>query len=578
VPRIGQPARLHGPSGTRVSSCAASLIAVLTTSFVAATSATALAAPPPAPPPGEPPADVAPTVSQPTASTPPVTPDADPSTTPPPAVLADPPPAKPDTVAEPAKPTPAPAPAKDPSDKSDQPVDKPPPTPAGPKDPNQPPGYADGFHFGSYGRVIAGGDAAGRAGRNADIVARGSRLDESNYAELELRREDYWKKTGAYTRIVATTAFANPVFHYNGQFAATIALRNLYIEETGLGAKGLSIWAGSRMYRGDDIYLLDFWPLDNLNTIGGGAGYAFGSSRRTTLKFHAGLNQPTDPYYRQTILRAPAHNQFGEQEVAILDRQKLVSSLKLTHTWPVSATGGVKGILYGELHYVPGGQREVEAKTYEDVPKDHGFVAGGQLTAFTGKRSTYLTVTGSFAHGLAAYGELNAPRQLRPDRKASGRLRVAADPERQLGEGPLRHHARQLLPSVPQRLEAARLRRPQRGHRDRPPDLLVRRDRRPLARGLVPGPAARRARGGRPRLLQARDGHPRPRRHRPLHHPRRPRRLPAPAHPPHLPAHRPRRRRPLALRPDDVFARRKVDHFIGIGAEWWFGSTSYFRD
>ena len=29
---------------------------------------------------------------------------------------------------------------------------------------------------------------------------------------------------------------------------------------------------------------------------------------------------------------------------------------------------------------------------------------------------------------------------------------------------------------------------------------------------------------------------------------------------------------------DDVFARRSVDHFIGLGAEWWFGSTSYFRN
>jgi len=577
VPRIGQPARLHGPSGTRVSSFAASLIAVLATSTVAFAAPSPSTSPPAPPstspstsPPGEPPAAVAPTVSQPTAGAPPVTPEAATD----PAVLADPPPGKPDTVAEPAKP----APDKDQSDKSDQPVDKPPPTPAGPKDPNQPPGYADGFHFGSYGRVIAGGDAAGRAGRNADIVARGSRLDESNYAELELRREDYWKKTGAYTRIVATTAFANPVFHYNGQFAATIALRNLYIEETGLGAKGLSIWAGSRMYRGDDIYLLDFWPLDNLNTIGGGAGYAFGESRRTTLKFHAGLNQPTDPYYRQTILRAPSYNQFGEQEVAILDRQKLVSSLKLTHTWPVSATGGVKGILYGELHYVPGGQREVEAKTYEDVPKDHGFVAGGQLTAFTGQRSTYLTVTGRFAYGIAAYGELNAPRQLRPDRKAAGAYEFLLTLSGNWEKGPVgimlgsyyrqfRNASKQL--DFDDLNEGIAIVRPtfwfgeiaglslegsfqaqQRGVLEEVAPGSFKPVMATLGRvGIVPfiTPGGR---GGfqRPHirliyLLTARDAGAR-----------------------------------SLYAMDDVFARRKVDHFIGVGAEWWFGSTSYFRD
>jgi hypothetical protein len=551
-----------------VLSGAALLLATLTADVAAAaTTTTQPPAPEPAPS-ADPLLDDAPTVSQPTASTPPVTPAAAPSSPQPeepPAVAVDLP-AK-DTAPPPARPS-----------TPDKPIDRAPPAPTGPKDPNQPPGYADGFHFGSYGRVIAGGDAAGRAGRNADIVARGSRLDESNYAELELRREDYWKKTGAYTRIVATTAFANPVFHYNGQFAATVALRNLYIEETGLGAKGLSVWAGSRMYRGDDIYLLDFWPLDNLNTVGGGVGYAFGASRRTTLKFHAGLNQPTDPYYRQTILRAPAHNQFGDTEVAILDRQKLVSSLKLTHTWPVGATGGVKGVLYGELHYVPGGQREVETKIYEDIPKDHGFVAGGQVTAFTGQRSTYLTMTGRFAYGLAAYGELNAPRQLRPDRKAAGAYEFLLTLSGNWEKGPVgimfgsyyrqfRNASKQL--DFDDLNEGIAIVRPtfwfgelaglslegsfqaqQRGVLEEVTPGAFKPVMATLGRvGLVPfiTPGGR---GGfqRPHirmiyLLTVRDAGAR-----------------------------------SLYAMDDVFARRKYDHFIGIGAEWWFGSTSYFRD
>jgi hypothetical protein len=551
-----------------VLSGAALLLATLTADVAAAaTTTTQPPAPEPAPS-ADPLLDDAPTVSQPTASTPPVTPAAAPSSPQPeepPAVAVDLP-AK-DTAPPPARPS-----------TPDKPIDRAPPAPTGPKDPNQPPGYADGFHFGSYGRVIAGGDAAGRAGRNADIVARGSRLDESNYAELELRREDYWKKTGAYTRIVATTAFANPVFHYNGQFAATVALRNLYIEETGLGAKGLSVWAGSRMYRGDDIYLLDFWPLDNLNTVGGGVGYAFGASRRTTLKFHAGLNQPTDPYYRQTILRAPAHNQFGDTEVALLDRQKLVSSLKLTHTWSVGATGGVKGVLYGELHYVPNGQREVETKIYEDIPKDHGFVAGGQVTAFTGQRSTYLTMTGRFAYGLAAYGELNAPRQLRADRKAAGAYEFLLTLSGNWEKGPVglmfgsyyrqfRNASKQL--DFDDLNEGIAILRPtlwfgelaglslegsfqaqQRGVLEEVTPGAFKPVMATLGRfGLVPfiTPGGR---GGfqRPHirmiyLLTVRDAGAR-----------------------------------SLYAMDDVFARRKYDHFIGIGAEWWFGSTSYFRD
>ena len=28
---------------------------------------------------------------------------------------------------------------------------------------------------------------------------------------------------------------------------------------------------------------------------------------------------------------------------------------------------------------------------------------------------------------------------------------------------------------------------------------------------------------------------------------------------------------------DDVFSLRSIEHFFGIGAEWWFNSSSYSR-
>ena len=46
-------------------------------------------------------------------------------------------------------------------------------------------------------------------------------------------------------------------------------MRNLYAQGT---YDNITMWAGSRMYRGDDIYLLNWWPLDNQNTVGGGIG------------------------------------------------------------------------------------------------------------------------------------------------------------------------------------------------------------------------------------------------------------------------------------------------------------------
>lgn len=477
----------------------------------------------------------------------------------------------------PEGPAPAPAPAPAPFD---DPVDDPAgPVPVGSStDGQRPPDFADGFHFGSYGRVVAAGDGRGRPPRDADIVGRGSRMDESTYAELELRREDYWKATGAFTRVVATVALRHPIFHYNAEFDGALALRNLYIEEIDLGLKGLSFWAGSRMYRGDDIYVLDWWPLDNLNTIGGGAGYQFKSG--SFIKVHAGINQPNSRFYRDLSMRPLPYNQPGEAEVAILDRQKLISSYKIGHVFKVGESGGVKLIGYGETHHIRPGQREVPGayREFEDVPADRGYVAGGEVSLFTGKRSTHINMWVRHAWDMAAYGEFAYPSQLAPDQTTKG--------------------ARELVVALGGNFEknafgvmmGAYFRR----FRNASPDLdihdlnegivLVRPQ---VWLGKIAGIAVEASyqaqqRAAFPDLSTTNSG--------PLY-----------ASmgrfglmPFITPAGRGSYARPqiramymLTLRDDgarslypqdDVFNQRGVDHLIGFGAEWWFGSTSYFRD
>ena len=73
----------------------------------------------------------------------------------------------------------------------------------------EPPKPPTGFAFGSYGRMIAASDLHGRPGRDANIVKHGSRLDEDNYVEAELRREDFWDLTQSATRAVITLANAS---------------------------------------------------------------------------------------------------------------------------------------------------------------------------------------------------------------------------------------------------------------------------------------------------------------------------------------------------------------------------------
>jgi len=287
------------------------------------------------------------------------------------------------------------------------------PAAAKPKEPET------GFLLGSYGRAVTATDFRKRPGRDADIVARGSRLDESSYVELDVQRQDHWKATGATTRAVVTLGASGPLFHYNADFTIRMAVRNLFLQANNIMAKGFSAWVGSRMYRGDDSYLLDFWPLDNLNTMGGGLRYDLPSGR-TFVAWHAGLNQPNTGYFKQLATRTPALNQTGSTTISILDRQKFITSFKASHIVP-RGKGGIKAVLYGEIHDIPSGQRETEVKgKFEMLPDDIGGVVGAQVGAFTGTDASHVNLFIRYAGGSAAYGEFGTPYQLAPDRTSTG--------------------------------------------------------------------------------------------------------------------------------------------------------------
>ncbi len=456
-----------------------------------------------------------------------------------------------------------------------------PPVPPPGSVPSPPPRAGEGaphrgsFAFGSYGRIIAAGDGSGRPARDSDIVAHGSRLDAANYVELELRREDHWDKVGADTRMVAALAVGNSIFHYNGDFDARIAVRNLYLEERGLGAKGLSVWAGSRMLRGDDIYLFDFWPLDNLNTLGGGVRYE--APTHTIAQIHMGLGRPDNPFYHQQAARPAPLNQFGVATIDLLDRQRWIGSARLEQQVRFGHTGaGMKFVAYGEVHRLPSGQRETaEAGVYQDVPSEGGFVVGGQIGAFSGERDVHANLFVRYASGLAAYGEFANPDGLAADHTTAGahELVVAAGGNWEIDRFALMAGA--YFRSFRNASKALDF-----GDVDEGIVML-----RPAVwfvdwAGLaLEGSFQLQERG----VLATIDGQ-----------------NPAPvvAKMPRVgvipffsPAGRGSYSRPAiwliysagfrnaaarALYPvDDPFSQRKVEHFIGFGAEWWFGSTSY---
>ncbi len=264
----------------------------------------------------------------------------------------------------------------------------------------------DGFSFGSYGRVVVSTDLRGHQGRGANIVSHGTRVDESTYAELEVHRDDDF---GAVrTRVVATLGIMGPLFHESGQFTANLAIRNLFLEERGAIHRDLTLWVGSRMYRGDDAYLLNWWPLDNLNTVGGGARFDAGD--HVTIAAHFGLNRLDNNYQYQSISVVPREG-FGAAQVVLLDRPRFIGSLKAT--WWLNgrnARSGLKVSLYGEAHGLPEGvRRNPDTGLFEGLSADTGFVAGAQVGIYTGERNTYVNLWFRYGQGLGAYNDLAVP-------------------------------------------------------------------------------------------------------------------------------------------------------------------------
>jgi hypothetical protein len=446
---------------------------------------------------------------------------------------------------------------------------------AAPPPPAPEPAYPrSSFSFGSYGRVVVSSDLRGGSGRDADVVAHGSRIDEGTYAELELRRDDDWSPE-LTSRIVSTLAIAGPLFHYDGQFDARIAVRNLYVEERGIGDRGLSAWAGSRMYRGDDIYLLDFWPLDNLNTVGGGVRFDTRDDR-SFVAWQVGMNRVESRLQFDLIERPAPQNQPGTVRFPLLDRPRVVSSLKLGHILPViGERGGVKGLLYGEVHRLPSGERERQPGVIEELPGDSGTLLGAQIGLFTGIRDTFVNLFFRHGRGLAAYGELATPEGTSPERTVEGAhetlIGLSGNWESELFAVVVGGYFRSFREPTPERFRFGNL----------DEGILVARPHVFLgehAGVAVEGSYQAQQRG----ILSIVTNEP----------------LKAELWRfgvmPYLSPSgagvfkRPQIRVIWAITrrnddarslyaTDDTAARRKVDQFLGIGAEWWFNSTSYGR-
>ncbi|MEZ4399563.1 MAG: carbohydrate porin [Kofleriaceae bacterium] len=276
-----------------------------------------------------------------------------------------------------------------------------------------------GFRFGSYGRVTAGTDLAGGKPQPIHVVAHGPRIVEPSYLELDFSYGARWGHSGLI-RTILTLAYDDQLFHDTGAFTAGPALRNLYVIAE---HDDHAVWVGSRMLRGDDLYLFDYWPLDDLNTVGAGGELRLGrdgDDDRSWLDVaaHVGLNRLRDPFQYQE--RAVADPELGATTVVQLNRQRTIASARAAYTRLAEPdAGGRPGInlratLYGELHGIGAGtRRRTSDATLEALPRDWGTTLGAELTAWRdpgdADRTRAASLFVKWSKGLAAFDELAAP-------------------------------------------------------------------------------------------------------------------------------------------------------------------------
>ena len=270
-----------------------------------------------------------------------------------------------------------------------------------------------GFRFGSYGRVIAGTDLRGGKPEKLLVGTTGPRTVEDSYLELDFSY-GFETKSGVKLRPVVTLAFDGTLFHDTGDFDAHPALRNLFLDAT--LAEHVTAWVGSRMYRGDDIYLFDYWPLDNQNTLGGGLFYR---NHAVEIAGHVGENRLNNSFQFQQL--AVANPEQGSTLVEQLNRERMVASATAAYlfTRPPEELS-VKVKLHGEVQGVASGTRELLDSsgfgngTFTHLPADTGYLVGAEVSLFglapsvAGYRR-HLNLFARYAAGLAAFDLLAAP-------------------------------------------------------------------------------------------------------------------------------------------------------------------------
>lgn len=208
----------------------------------------------------------------------------------------------------------------------------------------------------------------------------GNRLQEGQYFELGFLAKAY-----PQSRLSFLIAGGGDSFHYSDTWASTFAIRNLFLEIDNKNTDpDFTLWFGSRMYRGTDIYLFDLWPLDSHNLLGGGVQVP--NFLRSGIRFEAAVGTK----HAQTVEKIDSavdsiSTEFNTQRYILIG--KLEKSLP---NWTLKINAEYQ-IVPSEKHFEytyktpdPNDTTKTIENTAADIaPRTVGIMLGGQVSYWT---------------------------------------------------------------------------------------------------------------------------------------------------------------------------------------------------
>ncbi|WNJ19527.1 carbohydrate porin [Pontibacter sp. G13] len=257
------------------------------------------------------------------------------------------------------------------------------------------------FSMGGYGRIGVNWSftSGGLVGRQLNLLGMGSmggRTEEQDYLEWVNTIHFYPKNRKAGDTTFVDFQLRIAVFSQSAQLfgnqntvspgGLVFALPEMFVYARGINGTNWDAWIGNRFYRGDDVYLADYFYFDDHSAQGAGVRY-----RNTTFaaQFIGSADTTTNlpPYFYLNIINgAPIVE--NRQRVVFVGEQE----------WPINDRHYLKFL--AEYHVIPSGENQFNTLLDTlNFPSDYGFVAGVKH-----KWNLPTGLPGSFNHFAARIG------------------------------------------------------------------------------------------------------------------------------------------------------------------------------